>query len=63
MCEQGLHTKGQGAIVLHVIVVALGTECHLLISVDIPITETAKTGAILLVGRLDLLISWNRLKL
>lgn len=46
MCEQGLHTKGQGAIVLHVIVVALGTECHLLISVDIPITETAKTGAI-----------------
>lgn len=46
MCEQGLHTNGQGVKVLHVIVVALGTECHLLISVDISIIETAKTGTI-----------------
>lgn len=46
MWEQGLHTKEQGIKGLHVIVVALGTECHLLISVDISIIETAKTGAI-----------------
>lgn len=46
MCEQGLHSKRQGVKVLHVIVVALGTECHLLIIVDIFIIETAKTGTI-----------------
>lgn len=44
MCDQGLPTKGQGTIVLHVVVAALGTERHFIVSVDIFIMETAEKG-------------------
>lgn len=39
-------SKGQEVLVVHVIVVALGTESNILISVDISIIETAEKGTV-----------------